>query len=624
MSNNRRDIHNKHNNHQNGGSRHTQCCKPCCNPCPEKQYVGCFPKSSNAYMNAVVYTQEGEMTFGYSDGTSCNLGPIGRQGGNVTFSQCQDPTCCMCPPPQCGDTFINLETGVVFKFMGFGWDIIGNIQGPVGDTGPTGCTGPKGDTGYTGPQGDTGYTGPQGDTGYTGPQGDTGYTGPQGDTGYTGPQGDTGYTGPQGDTGPTGCTGPKGDDSGFTGPRGDTGYTGPQGDTGYTGPRGDTGYTGPKGDTGYTGPQGDTGYTGPQGDTGYTGPQGDTGYTGPQGDTGASGPSDYTGTGFFGPSIPDSQTTTPVTIPINEVIDALRQPYTYYPTFLGAGIGTDSSRIPAQDAVVLGNHVDTTGPDNGDYTVAIGRLSGQNQQQGGSVAIGYMAGYNSQSLNAVAVGYESGMTDQGALSVSIGSLAGMTGQGVECVAIGANAGSQGQNAQAVSVGAYSGFTNQGAYAVAIGYAAGQTDQAESSIVINAGSSALDNTTPNSCKIWPVRDDNTQTAATRVHWNPTTYELTYGSESSARRFKSDIADLSSEVVAKFSTLKPKEFKYASSGRRGVGFIAEDVADAGLDEEFVTRNPISGEITGLVYEHMVAPLLASVQMLTERVAALEARV
>jgi hypothetical protein len=57
------------------------------------------------------------------------------------------------------------------------------LQGPKGDTGPTGLTGPKGDTGPTGPAGAKGDTGPTGPAGPQGPKGDTGPEGPQGPAG---------------------------------------------------------------------------------------------------------------------------------------------------------------------------------------------------------------------------------------------------------------------------------------------------------------------------------------------------------------------------------------------------------------------------------------------------------
>jgi len=58
------------------------------------------------------------------------------------------------------------------------------------------------------------------------------------------------------------------------------------------------------------------------------------------------------------------------------------------------------------------------------------------------------------------------------------------------------------------------------------------------------------------------------------------------------------------------LVPKRFNFKVNNAPGVGFIAEEVEEAGMPE-FVSRDPVSGEITGLVYEHMVAPLLKLVQ-------------
>ena len=60
-------------------------------------------------------------------------------------------------------------------------------------------------------------------------------------------------------------------------------------------------------------------------------------------------------------------------------------------------------------------------------------------------------------------------------------------------------------------------------------------------------------------------------------------------------------------------------YRETGEPGVGFIAEDVAEAGL-AEFVTFDE-NGQIAGLTYEHMVAPLLKLVQQLQKDVAELK---
>ena len=63
---------------------------------------------------------------------------------------------------------------------------IGNIKGPVGDTGPKGETGdPGGATGDTGPKGDTGATGDTGPKGATGASGINGKDGHDSLTGWT-------------------------------------------------------------------------------------------------------------------------------------------------------------------------------------------------------------------------------------------------------------------------------------------------------------------------------------------------------------------------------------------------------------------------------------------------------
>jgi hypothetical protein len=96
----------------------------------------------------------------------------------------------------------------------------------------------------------------------------------------------------------------------------------------------------------------------------------------------------------------------------------------------------------------------------------------------------------------------------------------------------------------------------------------------------------------------------------MHWNTSTFEVSYGNESSAARYKTNIQPLEEEYAIRFSQLVPKRFDFKVNNTKGVGFIAEEVEEAGLSE-FVSRDPVSGEITGLVYEHMVAPLLKLVQ-------------
>lgn len=176
------------------------------------------------------------------------------------------------------------------------------------------------------------------------------------------------------------------------------------------------------GPTGCTGATGWTGATGLPGDATNTGATGWTGSTGPTGDTGPTGPTGtYTGTGFFGPGFMNAQTTTPEDMSYNEAISLLRQPNTYYPTFFGYGIGTDDTRIPNPEAIVIGNHSDIAGPDNAEYSVSIGYYSGQNLQGTGAIAIGYQTGYTSQGVGSIAIGQNAGMTSIGANCICIGN-----------------------------------------------------------------------------------------------------------------------------------------------------------------------------------------------------------
>ena len=194
--------------------------------------------------------------------------------------------------------------------------------------------------------------------------------------------------------------------------------------------------------------------------------------------------------------------------------------------------------------------------------------------------------------------------------MAIGSGAGSDTQGTASIAIGVSSGATRQGNSAIAIGNYAGVTDQGANSIAIGFNAGMTSQAASSIIISTNVIPVTNTVSSSCVIWPIRNDNAQTAATRMHWNASTFEVSYGNESSAARYKTNVQLLEDDYAAKFVRLIPKRFVYIANNVKGVGFIAEEVEEAGLSE-FVSRDPVSGEITGLVYEHMVAPLLKLVQ-------------
>jgi hypothetical protein len=121
------------------------------------------------------------------------------------------------------------------------------------------------------------------------------------------------------------------------------------------------------------------------------------------------------------------------------------------------------------------------------------------------IALGNAAGGINQSSNAVAIGSQAGETTQGDSAVAIGSQAGETTQGVNSVAIGRLAGYNDQGVNAIAIGDQAGRLTQGDYAIAIGNSAGIALQGANSIVINATSSTLENQTPNSFVLKPIRN-----------------------------------------------------------------------------------------------------------------------
>lgn len=121
------------------------------------------------------------------------------------------------------------------------------------------------------------------------------------------------------------------------------------------------------------------------------------------------------------------------------------------------------------------------------------------------IALGNAAGGINQSSNAVAIGGQAGETTQGDSAVAIGSQAGETTQGVNSVAIGRLAGYNDQGVNAIAIGDQAGRLTQGDYAIAIGNSAGIALQGANSIAINATSSTLENQTPNSFVLKPIRN-----------------------------------------------------------------------------------------------------------------------
>ena len=150
---------------------------------------------------------------------------------------------------------------------------------------------------------------------------------------------------------------------------------------------------------------------------------------------------------------------------------------------------------------------------SGPATIGLGTQAGAVSQGDNSIAIGNVAGAISQGVGAVSVGYSAGYSNQGANATAVGIGAGTVSQGTDAVAIGAGAGNEVQGANAVAIGAY----------------AGQNNQAGNSIVINATGAALEQTTPNTFTVKPVRNGGTSGLPAgfyQMAYNPTTGEIVY--------------------------------------------------------------------------------------------------
>ena len=94
-------------------------------------------------------------------------------------------------------------------------------------------------------------------------------------------------------------------------------------------------------------------------------------------------------------------------------------------------------------------------------------------------------------------------------ALAMGTQAGQTNQGVDAVAIGLSAGQTTQGARSIAIGAY----------------AGQTNQPANSIILNAGPTAL-NPTNAGFFVNPIRGVAHGIGVGRLHYNTSTYEITY--------------------------------------------------------------------------------------------------
>ena len=159
----------------------------------------------------------------------------------------------------------------------------------------------------------------------------------------------------------------------------------------------------------------------------------------------------------------------------------------------------------------------------GANAIAIGSSAANNTQSEKAIAIGFQAGNGSQGVDAIAIGDQAGETTQGAQAIAIGKQAGETTQGEDAVAVGNAAGFLNQGQEATAIGPGAGITNQGANALALGVNAGRTSQATNSIAINATAGILENTTPDSLVIKPIRS---AAGTTIMMYDATSGEVTH--------------------------------------------------------------------------------------------------
>jgi hypothetical protein len=205
-------------------------------------------------------------------------------------------------------------------------------------------------------------------------------------------------------------------------------------------------------------------------------------------------------------------------------------------------MGTSAGIGQGNNAMAVGNFAGNSGQgeqtlafgpsagktNQGNGAMAFGNLSGEDSQGGQCIAIGNNAGRFTQQPNAIAIGILAGQNTQGTDSIAIGKYAGVSTQGQNAVAIGNLAGSNTQGSYSIAIGSSAGNNEQGTNAVAIGNLAGETSQGANSIILNASGSALDQTTPSTFTVKPVRNESIIDASySSLFYNTTTGEIVSG-------------------------------------------------------------------------------------------------
>jgi len=160
----------------------------------------------------------------------------------------------------------------------------------------------------------------------------------------------------------------------------------------------------------------------------------------------------------------------------------------------------------------------------GSYATTGSNTFNGNQTINGSIILDNGAIIKDTPNNGISFGYQAAEINQSTQSVAIGNYAGYQNQSNQGIAIGANAGALNQGQRAVALGGLAGSNTQGEYAVAIGNFAAPNNQAANSIVISAIGSGLENTTPSSLVIAPIRNVNSNDGV--LQYNTASNEVSY--------------------------------------------------------------------------------------------------
>ncbi|USQ03654.1 beta strand repeat-containing protein [Aquirufa antheringensis] len=188
----------------------------------------------------------------------------------------------------------------------------------------------------------------------------------------------------------------------------------------------------------------------------------------------------------------------------------------------------NSAVTDAKIASVAGNKITGVVPieSGGTGQRSVGDVRGVLGLSSNNVAIGSQAGTPNQGVNAntIAIGGGAGRGNQGGGSVAIGYVSGDQNQGANSVSIGSNTAQSAQASQAVALGFAAGQYGQGQNAVAIGSFAGNNAQVANSIALNATGASL-NPTNAGFYVNPIR--STTATSNVLYYNSTTKEVTSG-------------------------------------------------------------------------------------------------